>query len=100
MNNTDTPRTDKATIQCGWDTTDPVVKKRFAQQLEIELNDAVEKFYFLFETSKQIKERNQELLDSLSLLIAASERAAKMITSTTERHYIEVAINFAKYKLK
>ena len=34
FNPANTPRTDAATIPCGWDTTDPVVKKTFAQKLE------------------------------------------------------------------
>jgi hypothetical protein len=37
LNPSDTPRTDAATIPCGWDTTDPVVKKTFAQGLEREI---------------------------------------------------------------
>lgn len=32
----DTPRTDAVTIACGWDTTQPVVPKPFAQELERE----------------------------------------------------------------
>lgn len=37
LNPSDTPRTDAATIPCGWDTTNPVVKKEFAQGLEREI---------------------------------------------------------------
>lgn len=40
VNPANTPRTDAATIPCGWDTTDPVVKKTFAQKLEQELNES------------------------------------------------------------
>jgi hypothetical protein len=39
MNPSDTPRTDAATIPCGWDTTHAVVKKEFAQGLEREITD-------------------------------------------------------------
>jgi hypothetical protein len=39
VNPANTPRTDAATIPCGWDTTDPVVKKTFAQGLEREIAD-------------------------------------------------------------
>lgn len=37
LNPSDTPRTDAATIDCGWDTTQPVVPKPFAQELEQEI---------------------------------------------------------------
>lgn len=36
LNPSDTPRTDAVTIECGWDTTHPVVRKTFAQDLERE----------------------------------------------------------------
>ena len=79
MNNTDTPRTDAATIDCGWDTTQPVTPKTFAQKLEIELS---------------------ETRDALASLIYSAERAAELIISVSDRYDIDAAIESAKSKLK
>lgn len=82
MNNTHTPITDAATIDCGWDTTQPVVAKTFAQELERELEAA--------------SARIQSLADALSSLIYSAERAADLILSITDRYEIDAAIESAK----
>jgi len=79
MNNIDTPRTDAATIDCGWDTTQPVVAKTFAQKLEIELS---------------------KTRDALASLIYSAERATELIVSVSDRCDIDAAIESAKEILK
>ena len=75
VNPANTPRTDAATIPCGWDTTDPVVKKTFAQKLEQELS-----------TTR----------DAFAALIYSAEEASKLIISVTDKYDIDAAIEAAK----
>jgi len=75
VNPANTPRTDAATLPCGWDTTDPVVKKTFAQKLEQELS-----------TTR----------DAFAALIYSAEEASKLIISVTDRYDIDAAIESAK----
>ena len=100
LNQKDTPRTDAATIDCGWDTTQPVVPKTFSQQLEIELDGKRIALAAMGSIAQSTEQEKQELRDALSALIYTAQRVAELITSASDRYDIDVAIESAKEVLK
>ena len=67
LNQKDTPHTDASTIDCGWDTTQPVVPKTFAQMLEIELYGKRIALAAMGSIAESTQLRVSELEDALDL---------------------------------
>jgi len=100
LNPSDTPRTDAATIDCGWDTTHPVVKKEFAQKLEREIADLRVALAAMGAIAESTAEEIQRLRDAFSALLYTAERNVDLIISVSDRYDLDVAIESAKEALR
>jgi len=100
LNPSDTPRTDAATIPCGWDTTHPVVKKEFAQKLEREIADLRVALAAMGAIAESNAAQEQAVKLANQIDEALAQRNVDLIISVSDRYDLDVAIESAKEALK